>query len=128
HIEAHDKRQDKGPVLLEIKGKLTMDPKHESNGGAFDLHHSSLRERIMNGNNLKKMVQLLPYYFMPFLVESFGEDGKWYCVNFSVASGGDYEEISPEQFSQMVGLEPLNREPGKETGVRYLLGIEKVLE
>jgi len=125
-IKDYDIRKDFGLILLEIKGKLPPDPKHSDNGGAFSLHGSNLADRIMTGNNLKKIKELLPYYFRPFLVESFGSDNKWHCVCFSTEKEAFYEITNPEEFLHLFGLEPINQEKGSLTGIRCLLGIEKV--
>jgi hypothetical protein len=125
-IQDYDFRKDIGLILIEIKGKLPKDQKHSDNGGAFDLHGSTLSVRIMKGNNLKKIVELLPFYFRPFLVESFGTDKKWHCVCFSTKKETLDEIKDTEEFLNLTGLEPMSQEKGSATGVRYLLGIEKV--
>lgn len=126
-IKDYDIRKDSGLILIEIMGKLLPDPKHSDNGGAFDLHGSTLADRIMKGSNLKKIIELLPYYFRPFLVESFGSDNEWHCVCFSTGKEDFYEIINTEKFNDLTGLkEPMNKGHAPQTGVRFLLGIEKV--
>ncbi len=115
-------------TILIISGKLAKEDNREYNEGAFSLNHGEkLSDCFVNGNFFKHIKDsLLPLYFSPMLVESYGGDKEWHCTNLtSLAENKSPVDIDEETFEAITGVQTLKG--GTFTGVRYLLRIQEGL-
>lgn len=110
---------------IEIKGRLASSKIRQYDEGGFDLKNKSLKKCIDEGTSFKKLKNLIPAYFTPFVIESNGRNHGWHSVSVSCFEG--VKKISPEEFKKNTDGFTESLVEKNIFGVRFLLKYPRIL-